>query len=366
MASTSVSIEIAALPSLSKRDTKPPDSPVSLCGDTDPLLLSRKRVKEDDLKQYRKRGKKLAKFYERQNELIDELLKPVDWKAQGEEKRKIQVKIAIYGTFGANIVLFALQLTAALSSGSLALFATMADAFMDLMSNSVLLLSQRAATKSSPLKYPTGKARMETAGIIVFSVLMTSLSIQLVIEGIKKLISHSVEIDLRPIAIVCVAIALATKISFFLYCSTLRQYPAARVLAQDHGNDIILNSVGLTLSIIGAKYVWWVDPAGAIIIALLILRSWMSITFEQIGLIVGKTAEPAFLQRITYITLTHDDRIVGVDTCRAYHSGNNYYVEVDIVLPPGMSLGEAHDIGESLQTKIERLENVERAFVHLD
>ncbi len=31
-----------------------------------------------------------------------------------------------------------------------------------------------------------------------------------------------------------------------------------------------------------------------------------------------------------------------------------------------MDLHKAHDIGETLQQKLESLENVERAFVHLD
>ena len=35
-------------------------------------------------------------------------------------------------------------------------------------------------------------------------------------------------------------------------------------------------------------------------------------------------------------------------------------------MPILKTLQEAHDIGESLQNKIERLEEVERAFVHLD
>ncbi len=81
---------------------------------------------------------------------------------------------------------------------------------------------------------------------------------------------------------------------------------------------------------------------------------------------MGKSADVQFLQRITYISLTHDPRILQVDTTRAYHSGNDFYVEVDIVLPPSMPLDEAHDIGEALQIKIEELANVERAFVHLD
>lgn len=58
--------------------------------------------------------------------------------------------------------------------------------------------------------------------------------------------------------------------------------------------------------------------------------------------------------------------IIAIDTVRAFHLGPKYVVEVDIVLPENMPLREAHDIGESLQIKLEELEQVERAFVHLD
>lgn len=40
--------------------------------------------------------------------------------------------------------------------------------------------------------------------------------------------------------------------------------------------------------------------------------------------------------------------------------------QVDIELPEDLPLKEAHSIGETLQIKIERLPEVERAFVHLD
>lgn len=40
--------------------------------------------------------------------------------------------------------------------------------------------------------------------------------------------------------------------------------------------------------------------------------------------------------------------------------------QVDIELPEELPLKEAHAIGETLQIKIEKLPEVERAFVHLD
>lgn len=41
-------------------------------------------------------------------------------------------------------------------------------------------------------------------------------------------------------------------------------------------------------------------------------------------------------------------------------------MEVEVVLPEDMTVREAHDIGLSLQRKIEQLDSVERAFVHID
>lgn len=49
-----------------------------------------------------------------------------------------------------------------------------------------------------------------------------------------------------------------------------------------------------------------------------------------------------------------------------YHFGTRFLVEVHIVLDAEMSLRIAHDISERLQTNIESLPEVERAFVHCD
>lgn len=58
--------------------------------------------------------------------------------------------------------------------------------------------------------------------------------------------------------------------------------------------------------------------------------------------------------------------ITAIDTVRAYHSGPRIIVEVDIVMHPNETLRATHDVAEELQTKLESLPNVERAYVHID
>jgi divalent metal cation (Fe/Co/Zn/Cd) transporter len=114
------------------------------------------------------------------------------------------------------------------------------------------------------------------------------------------------------------------------------------------------------------KGAWIADPIGGIIVGVIILRSWIRTGREQISYLVGRSASPEFLAKVTYLAAHHSDKILRVDTVRAYHFGVRYLCEVDIVLPEDMLLREAHDIGEGLEKKIEALEDVERSYVHLD
>jgi divalent metal cation (Fe/Co/Zn/Cd) transporter len=51
---------------------------------------------------------------------------------------------------------------------------------------------------------------------------------------------------------------------------------------------------------------------------------------------------------------------------RAYHFGSKFLVEIEVILPAAMTVREAHDISLELQQAVERMDDVERAFVHVD
>ncbi|EGC33547.1 hypothetical protein DICPUDRAFT_36533 [Dictyostelium purpureum] len=313
-------------------------------------------------------SKKSRAFYKKQNELINDILEPINIKdnKDDDDEEDFKVKIAINGSLLVNIVLFCLQITAAIITGSRALIATAVDAFMDLLSGFILFMTARYRKKKNYFLYPTGKSRMEPIGIIIFSSLMSTVSLNLIWEGTSTLVKQDKEFGLDIMSVIFVVVAISCKVAMYFYCRRLTHSSSAMILKTDHFNDILVNSFGVGMAILGYKVSWYFDPIGSLVVALIILRSWVSEAYEQIGLLVGKTASPEFLQKLTYISLTHHPEVLQVDTCRAFHVGNNLYVEVDIVLPPNMPLVKTHDIGESLQEKIESLSEVDRAFVHVD
>jgi divalent metal cation (Fe/Co/Zn/Cd) transporter len=87
---------------------------------------------------------------------------------------------------------------------------------------------------------------------------------------------------------------------------------------------------------------------------------------EQVPLLIGKAASGEFMNRIAKIAISHDERILALDTIYVYHLGANYLVELHVLMPADLSLRDSHDVSEGLQKKIERLSYVERAFVHCD
>ncbi|KAF2179071.1 hypothetical protein K469DRAFT_754138 [Zopfia rhizophila CBS 207.26] len=341
----------------------------------DPLDLGRHRRSNVSQRQMKidhpaANKRHMKKFYTRQNALIDQFLQ------SGDEERLAaidamengpKVKFAVNASFTVNLCLFVIQLYAAISTGSLSLFATAADAFMDLVSSVVMLTTSRMAARPSIYKYPVGRTRIETIGIIMFCCLMTTVAIQLIVESARSLGEGAKDAEeLHIIPLTFVGVAIFCKGSLCVYCFFYRRYPSVHVFFIDHRNDIAVNIFGLVMSIVGTRVVWYLDPIGAILIGLLILVSWAANAFEHVWLLVGKSAPNEFISKLIYLVLTHDTRIRKVDTCRAYHAGQNYYVEVDIVMDEDAPLKITHDVSQSLQRKLEGLADVERAYVHVD
>lgn len=319
------------------------------------------------------KAKKIQGFYESQNENIERLLKPVDdhraEAKQADSDNHLKFQIAVYGSFIANVVLAGLQLYGAISSGSLSLFTTMADAIFDPLSNVTLIVTNRAVSRVDPRKFPSGKARLETVGNITFCFLMTAVGFILIAFSARDLAVGQAE-DTNKFhlpSVLAVAIAFTTKLGLFLYCWALKDtYSQINILWQDHRNDLLINGFGLLMSILGSKLRWWIDPMGAIILSVLIAIIWLRTAFSEFMLLVGVSASVDMQQLITYICLTHSPDINGIDTVRCYHSGPRLIAEVDVVMNPESSLRATHDVAEELQIKLESLPDIERAYVHVD
>ncbi|EFC35750.1 predicted protein [Naegleria gruberi] len=165
-----------------------------------------------------------------------------------------------------------------------------------------------------------------------------------------------------------IGVLLATiliKLALHLVCRRVKHSPSVIAYAFDHRNDVLSNSL-LLVSLFLSTYLWWLDSIGAVLLSTYIIKSWIQESLEHITKLVGLTADKEYIQKLTFMALNHSPLITQVDSVMAYYSGANMIVEIDVVLPKETPLLDSHDVGESLQKKIESLPDVERCYVHLD
>ncbi|KAI8090071.1 cation efflux family-domain-containing protein [Gilbertella persicaria] len=279
------------------------------------------------------------------------------------------IHLAINLSFFANVALFLTKIILAWYSGSMALLASAFESFLDIVSNAIIFFTVRIIRQKDYYTYPVGKSRMEPLGIIVFAVVITTSFSQVLISSIEKLTSGEAteQIDLSMQALIILGVNVAVKAVLWVWCASVKGSSSVEALAYDHENDVVFTISSTLFPVVGNYMEWgWLDPLGAILLSIYIIYEWMGVLLENIRRLTGQAASADDLKQLTYMAYRFSKKIQAVDTVRAYYIGDRLLVEIDIILPPDCPLREAHDVGEALQDALELLENVERAFVHLD
>jgi len=290
-----------------------------------------------------------------------------------QAKQDAKYKVAVIMSLAANILLFIAKVYAFFCSGSQAVLASMADSAVDLASQAVLGLASWQMAKEDP-DFPIGKTRLETLGVIACAIIMGLASFEVLASASTQLwhgfAAHVIpDLEFGPLMYIILGATTALKIPLYFYCVLLEGSSASMgALAEDHRNDVLANMTALVTAGVASwnkERLWMADPIGAVLISLYIMWSWALITKEQLDKLVGHRAPDEFLAEVEEMASSHHEGM-DVDVVRAYHFGERYTVEVEVVLPGDMTVMRSHDIALDLQHKIEALEDVERAHVHVD
>lgn len=299
----------------------------------------------------------------------------------GWTMRKIALELSLW----ANIFITLTKLVCYIQTLSLSVLAALLDSVLDVLSQLILYYTEKHSNIQSSALYPAGASRLEPIGVLTCAALMGMGSFEVLKESCSTLVqkdSTLEEMTLRQgiSSSVSMLSVVAIKLLLLYLCTLASKKrsssnsagvqcsdPTLEAVSLDHLNDALSNGVS-TIALLLALYskkLWWVDSIGAIVISLYIICSWFHTGKEQIEQLTGKTAPPDLIEEYILLSENFDGRLQ-VDTCRAYHFGPKFLVELEIVMCEHTLLRESHDLGMDLQYEIEAREEVERCFVHID
>lgn len=199
-----------------------------------------------------------------------------------EKQSEFAMRISNY----ANIALLALKIYATIKSGSIAIAASTLDSLLDLMAGGILWFTHLSMKNINVYKYPIGKLRVQPVGIIVFAAVMATLGFQVFVQAVERLIENVSPDRMNYVQLVwlysIMLFATVVKLALWFYCRTSGN-KIVRAYAKDHYFDVVTNVLGLAAAALGDKYYWWIDPAGAILLAIYTITNWSGTVWENAG-----------------------------------------------------------------------------------
>ncbi|HSC86519.1 MAG TPA: cation diffusion facilitator family transporter [Polyangiaceae bacterium] len=264
----------------------------------------------------------------------------------------------------AGSALFSAGLFAAhMAWGSAQALAQGADSLLDCAGAIALAYAVRVARQPRDAGHPFGHTRAEPLGALATAMLASLLAFEVLSTALSALWSGaSVDPEWGLLA------AFLGKVAFKGVVFSLavgREGPALEALVVDARNDMLLGSVAV-LSF-GAARLGWVgaDAWLSLPVAVYIGYSGFSLARENVDRLMGRAPEPERLEELTAVAGALPG-VLAVSQLRAQFLGSELSVEVDIVVDSALTVGQAHDIGEAVQERVEAEPDVVHCAVHID
>ncbi|MEJ3657738.1 cation diffusion facilitator family transporter [Actinomycetes bacterium KLBMP 9759] len=250
--------------------------------------------------------------------------------------RALWVSLAVLGTTAVA------QFAVVLVSGSVALLAdtlhNVADALTAVPVGIAFLLARRPAT--SRFTYGYGRAE-DVAGIVIVAVVLASAAFA-VYESVRRFAEPADVQALWAVGAAGLAGAVGNEIAAQVRIRTGRRIGSAALVADGlHARTDALTSLAVLLSAGGAALGWrWADPAvGLVIAAAILLVTWSAA--KQVLARLMDAVDPALVEQAT-AALRGVDGVVGVDGVRLRWVGHTLRAEVELAVPPGVTVEQAH------------------------
>ncbi|XGW25676.1 hypothetical protein V3C99_006802 [Haemonchus contortus] len=310
------------------------------------------------IEEYYEHQDRLLKLYEQDKLLLCNGSSPA---SKAESKSWLLMRCS----FALNIFSLVATLIASYLSGSLSIMSTFVDSSMDLLCSAVMNSCLRLIEKADTFNYPRGRQRLESIGVLICAVLMSFANIGMAMQALDNIYDASSKPEMTRLTVVVMALQTALKAILSWICYRMGT-PSSIVIAMDLRNDVASRASAVIFAHIGDKYWRIADPIGAILLSTIIAISWFRHAVENVPQLIGRRAEQEQVSRILRIAIDHDDRIRCLDHLMVYHTGTKAFVELHIVMDENLPLKVTHDVCHPLEKKLQRLDFVERAFVHCD
>ncbi len=276
------------------------------------------------------------------------------------------VRRVLLGLLAANLAVVAAKLIVALASGSLAVLGSAVDSGMDALSNVLALTVVRVAAKEPDEDHPYGHSKFETLGALAIVGFLSISCFELVRGAVNHLTGGARRVEITDMQLALLVLTLGGNVLIAWYEQRRGVALKSELLIADaaHTRVDVFVSVGVLVAVLLARYGWWwIDPVGAIVVAVVIMLVAYRILARTVPVLVDQRAVPTrdiqnTAQRVPGVKSAYGIRSRGPSDLR--------YAEVTIAVDRHADVEAAHAIADQVEARLKRDLQLHEVTVHVE
>jgi cation diffusion facilitator family transporter len=266
-----------------------------------------------------------------------------------------------------NSILFVIKIIVGITYNSIAIISDSLNSFTDIIASIIVHISIAISHKDPDEGHQFGHKRAQPIAGLIVAIFTGIVGFQVITASIGRLLNgEQIERGLLPIFIVLGV--LLTKLFMHLYVkdvATKTKSTALMASAIDHRNDVLI-SVAVLIGVIAAEFGFPVlDPIVAIFIGIWIIHAGYLVGKENAKFLMGEAPSKELFDEIEK-TAKSVKGVIGLNDVCAHYVGTLVECEVHIYVNRKMNIEKAHAIGKEVQKRLESIDDVSRAFIHID
>jgi cation diffusion facilitator family transporter len=277
------------------------------------------------------------------------------------------VQRVLWITLVLNVLVALAKLIAGMAMNSLMLLGDAAHSGIDAANNVIGLVAVGVAVRAADDDHPYGHSKIETLAAFVLAGLLFITCFQIAIEAFQRLLGleHSAA-RIEPVAFVVVAGTLVVNVFVSQYEARWAKRLRSDFLLADaaHTRSDVLVTATVLISLALVKLGWkHVDAGLSLVIALLIGRIGFKVFQRTVPVLVDASAVD---ERQVRSVLADLPNVLDPHAIRSRRSGEVAFIDLHIVIDPGMDTAAAHAVTENVEEALERAFGPTNVTVHVE
>jgi cation diffusion facilitator family transporter len=286
-----------------------------------------------------------------------------------QQRYKATRNVTIISIITNTLLAFA-QLVGGFFTHSQALMADGIHTLSDLVSDFIVLIAARFASKDADEDHPYGHGRFETLATVILGVLLAGAAASIVVDAVTRLLQPERLLSPTSLSLFFAVLAVISKEGLYQYTMHVANRIDSDMLranAWHHRSDAI-SSLIVLIGIGGALLLNlpWLDAVAAILVGLMILRMGFRIAIRSVSELVDTAVEPEKVSEIRNF-ISKINGIESLHMLRTRKVGGKIFADVHIQVEPYISVSEGHSIAERTILSLKKhFPSIEDITVHID